>query len=137
MLFCALDFWVVDTFNYEQPSVTHLNEMVVVVYTDSQTFHAGTTNELNNLLSNDKGIAGNIDIQTVDSNNDGRAEEINVNIGLSGVSPKDVKSVVILQSLNYGIEEVLSAKMKLPILSIFQTPNGFAKLHVSGTLNLH
>lgn len=26
--------------------------------------------------------------------------------------------------------------MKLPIFAIFQTPNGFAKLHVHGTLNL-
>ena len=137
MLFCALDFWVADTFIYEQPSVTHLNEMVVVVYTDTETYHAGTTNELNNLLSNDKGVAGNIDIQTFDSNNDGKAEEITVHIGLSGVSPQDVKSVIVLQSLNYGVEEVLSAKMKLPIFSIFQTPNGFAKLHVSGTLDLH
>lgn len=31
---------------------------------------------------------------------------------------------------------MLDAKMKLPIFSIFQTPNGFAKLHVHGTLNL-
>ena len=73
----------------------------------------------------------------MDTNNDGKAEEIIVNIGLSGVSPQEVKSVVILQSLNYGVDEVLSAKMKLPIFSIFQTPNGFAKLYVSGTLNLH
>jgi len=111
--------------------------MVVVVYTDSQTYHAGTTNELNTLLSNDRGVAGNIDIQTVDTNLDGKAEEIKVNIGLTGVSPNEVKSVVILQSLNYGVDEILSAKMKLPIFSIFQTPNGFAKLHASGTLNLH
>ena len=27
--------------------------------------------------------------------------------------------------------------MKIPIFSIFQTPKGFAKLHVQGTLNLH
>ena len=32
---------------------------------------------------------------------------------------------------------MLSAKMKLPIFSIFQTPNGFQKLHVQGTLNMH
>lgn len=70
--------------------------MVVIVYTDSQTYHAGTTNELNNLLSNDKGVTGNIDIQTIDSNVDGKAEEIFVNIGLSGISPKEVKSVVVI-----------------------------------------
>ena len=74
-------------------------------------------------------MIGNIDIQTIDSNNDGKAEELKVNIGLTGISPHEVKSLVILQSINYGIEETLSAKMKLPIFSIFQTPNGFAKLH--------
>ena len=73
-----------------------------------------------------------IDVQTKDDNNDGLNEEITVNIGLTGVQPADVKSVVILQSISYGIEEMLSAKMKLPIFSIFQTPNGFAKLHVHG-----
>ena len=26
--------------------------------------------------------------------------------------------------------------MKLPVFSIFQTPNGFQKLHVQGTLNM-
>ena len=110
--------------------------MVVIVYTDQETYHAGTTNELNKLLSNSKGVAGMIDIQTSDDNNDGLNEEITVNIGLTGVQPADVKSVVILQSISYGIEEMLSAKMKLPIFSIFQTPNGFAKLHVNGQLNL-
>ena len=61
-LITCLDFWVMDTFHYEQPSVTHLNEMVVIVYTDQETYHAGTTNELNKLLSNSKGVAGMIDV---------------------------------------------------------------------------
>ena len=44
-----------------------------------------------------------INIDTQDDNNDGKAEEINVNIGLTGIDPNEVKSVVILQSINYGI----------------------------------
>ncbi len=80
-----------------------MNEMVVIVYTDDRTYHAGTTNELNMLFNNDEGVAGIVDIQTQDSNNDGKTEEINVNIGLTGVSPSEVKSVVVLQSINYGI----------------------------------
>ena len=36
--------------------------MVVIVYTDQETYHAGTTNELNKLLSNSKGVAGMIDV---------------------------------------------------------------------------
>lgn len=27
--------------------------------------------------------------------------------------------------------------MKLPMFTIFQTPNGFAKIHATGTLNIH
>ena len=100
-----------------------------------------------------------INIDTQDDNNDGKAEEINVNIGLTGIDPNEVKSVVILQSINYGIsvsysrfklsavflisivfwnrQEMLDAKMKLPMFSIFQTPNGFTKIHAQGTLNLN
>mmetsp|Transcript_45126 Transcript_45126/g.59827 ORF Transcript_45126/g.59827 Transcript_45126/m.59827 type:complete len:215 (+) Transcript_45126:35-679(+) len=131
------NFWVVDTFHYEQPQVNHLNEMIVIVYTSEETYYAGTTNELNKLLSESRSIAGSIDIQTEDHNNDGRAEEINVNIGLTGVKPADVKSVIVVQSISYEISEQLQAQMKMPIISIFQTPNGFAKLDVHGTLNMH
>lgn len=113
------NFWVLDTFHYEQPKVTHLNELVVIVYTDDQTYHAGSTNELNKLLSNSRNVAGMINIDTKDVNNDGKAEEITVNIGLTGISPNEVKSVVILQSVNYGIDEMLDAKMKLPMFTIF------------------
>jgi len=34
----------------EQPRVRHLNEMLVVLYTDSQTYTFGTTDNLNNML---------------------------------------------------------------------------------------
>ena len=81
-----------------------MNEMVVVIYTDQQTYHTGTTAHLNSLLSNNKGVAGMLDIETQDYNNDGRAEEITVNIGLTGVEPSEIKSVFILQSINYGIQ---------------------------------
>ena len=77
--------------------------MIVVVYTDERTYHTGTTAELNQLFGNDEGVAGIIDIKSFDENNDGKAEEINVNIGLTGVSPQDVKSIVVIQSIKYGI----------------------------------
>ena len=51
---------------------------------------------LNELVSGTTGKAGVIDIQTPDFNKDGRPEEINVDIALTGVNPADVKSVVIL-----------------------------------------
>ena len=90
------DFWVVDTFHYEQPQVTHLNEMIVIVYTNDETYYAGTTNELNKLLSESRSVAGSLDIQTEDFNNDGVAEKLTVNIGLTGVRPAEVKSVIVV-----------------------------------------
>lgn len=77
--------------------------MVVIVYTDEQTYYAGTTNELTKLLSESRNVASSINVQAEDYNNDGLSEEISVNIGLSGVNPEDVKSVVVVQTLNYGI----------------------------------
>lgn len=61
--------------------------MVVIVYTDDQTYHAGTTDELNKLLSNSRNVAGMINIDSTDDNNDGKAEELRVNIGLTGIDP--------------------------------------------------
>ena len=58
----SVDFWVVDTFHYEQPDVTHLNELVAIVQTDTETIQVGTTKELNTLLSGTHGSAGSIDI---------------------------------------------------------------------------
>ena len=73
-----------------------MNEMVVIIYTNDKTYQTGTTDELNKLLSNSDGVNGIIDIQTDDHNNDGVAEEITVNIGLTGVTPSEVKSIVLL-----------------------------------------
>ena len=90
--------------------------MIVIVYTDEQTYYAGTTNELTKLLSESRNVASSIDVQAEDLNNDGLAEEISVNIGLSGVNPADVKSVVVVQTFNYGINvsSTLSQGQKHP-----------------------
>ena len=68
----------------------------MIAYTQDETFQAGTTKDLNELMSGTKGKAGVIDIQSIDLNKDGKPEEINVDITLTGVNPADVKSVVIL-----------------------------------------
>lgn len=109
MSFVLIDFWILETFHFEQPQVTHLNEMVVIVYTDEQTYYAGTTNELTKLLSESRNVASSINVQAEDYNNDGLSEEISVNIGLSGVNPEDVKSVVVVQTLNYAINVTSSS----------------------------
>ena len=98
-----------------------MNEMVVIIYTNDKTYQTGTTDELNKLLSNSDGVNGIIDIQTDDHNNDGVAEEITVNIGLTGVTPSEVKSIVLLQSFNYGISVSEQWLLKIPHAVLFVT----------------
>jgi hypothetical protein len=43
---------------------------------------------------------------------------------VNGISPASVKSVVILQSLAFAIEDVVKIEFKLPIFNFFQTPHG-------------
>ena len=107
---------MVDTFTYEKPTVTHLNEMVIIVYTDDQTYQLGTTSKLNEMLSDNHGVSSVIEIENFDENNDGRPEELNVHIGLAGIRPEEVKSVIILQSINFGIEVSVLARNPSPCL---------------------
>ena len=93
--------------------------MVVIVYTDDQTYHAGTTDELNKLLSNSRNVAGMINIDSKDDNNDGKAEELRVNIGLTGIDPNEVKSIVILQSINYGINVSVQSDFIVSVRALF------------------
>ena len=93
--------------------------MVVIVYTDDQTYHAGTTDELNKLLSNSRNVAGMINIDSTDDNNDGKAEELRVNIGLTGIDPNEVKSIVILQSINYGINVSVQTDFIVSVRALF------------------
>ena len=93
--------------------------MVVIVDTDDQTYHAGTTDELNKLLSNSRNVAGMINIDSTDDNNDGKAEELRVNIGLTGIDPNEVKSIVILQSINYGINVSVQTDFIVSVRALF------------------
>jgi len=45
-----LDFWMTETTYTEQPNVRHLNEMLVLLYTENQTYTFGTTENLNEML---------------------------------------------------------------------------------------
>ena len=100
---CCLDFLIFDSFHYEQPEVKHLNELIVLLQTDIATIQVGTTRELNNMLSGQYGRAGSIDIEHVDTNRDGKPESIDINLDIQGVDPTSIKSVVIVQSVSYGI----------------------------------
>lgn len=130
------NFWITDNFHYEQPEVTHLNEFLVVIQTQTETLKASTNEDLNMVLQGTQGRAGSIDIVHVDDNQDGRPEAINVNLQLAGLDASLIRTVVILQTVSYGIRDIVDADIKMPIFNIFQTPYGFSKLKVEGELNL-
>lgn len=46
------NFWVNTATYFEQPNVTHLNEIVVFLYTDTNVYTFASTQALNDLLEN-------------------------------------------------------------------------------------
>ena len=85
-----------ETFFYEQPTVSHLNEMLVILYTEQATHSFGTTADLNQLVDNHKHKVGSIAINNVDADFDGTPESVIVDINFNDVKGEDVKSVVIV-----------------------------------------
>lgn len=73
-----------------------MNEAIVVVYTEKQTYQFGTTKEINEVFGNKDGVTAQIEIDSTDRDNDHRAEQVNFNVAINGVDPKEIKSVMIL-----------------------------------------
>ena len=60
-----------------------------------------------------------------DTNRDGNAEELHVDIYLQNIDPRTIKSVLILQTLRYELTDRVGASFKMPVYNIFDTPAGF------------
>jgi hypothetical protein len=114
-----IDFWMTEDLVYEQPQVTHLNELVAIVYTKARTYTFATTKDLNELVGNAAEIAPTISIENVDLNKDDKNDEIRVKIGLGNIKTEDLKAAVILQSVRYDIRETVDAQFKLPFFNVF------------------
>jgi len=55
------NFWVQESFYYEQPEVKSLNEVIIMLNTDKGTYSFGSTSQLNQILTtSDKSLAPNI-----------------------------------------------------------------------------
>lgn len=89
---------------YEQPHVRHLNEVFVALYTAEQTYTFGSTEDLNRLLGTKSSQTPTIEISAKDSNRDGKDEEITLSINVAGIEPKDVKQVLVLQSVSFHLQ---------------------------------
>jgi hypothetical protein len=75
--------------------------------------------DITQIMSGESSIASSFDIQEVDTNKDGKAESIQVSIELQRINPKSIRSVLIAQTLKYGIDEVVDADIKFPLYNIF------------------
>jgi hypothetical protein len=77
--------------------VTHLNELILILQTDTDTITVGTTSDLSKQLNGESGRAGSIDVSHLDENMDGRPEAILVNIDVpSSLDPTFIRSVVVI-----------------------------------------
>jgi hypothetical protein len=131
------NFWMTEQLVYEQPQVTHLNELVCVVYTKARTYTFATTKDLNELVGNAEEIAPTISIENIDLNKDGKNDEIKVKIGMGNIKASDLKAAMVLQSVRYDIRDTIDAQFKLPFFNVFQSPRGgFSNLQVEGTINM-
>jgi hypothetical protein len=87
------NFWVTNLTTYEQPRVTHLNEIVAVYHTTNGIYQASLNAKVG-LRQAD--ITPNFIIMNEDVNEDGRNEKINVKIN-AHVDPSSLKSISIIQ----------------------------------------
>jgi len=81
--------------------------MVVMLYTEKETFVFGSTQQLNQLVGNSVDMVPTIKIENFDDDKDGKNEEIDVKISLVGI--KEIRSVFIIQSLKWAISKEVHA----------------------------
>ena len=73
------NFWIVEFDYFEQPQVQSMNEIIVVVYTNTQTYTFASTQGLNDLLELDRDqVPSKVSVEHVDLNSDGKNEEIHI-----------------------------------------------------------
>ena len=80
-----------------------MNELLVVLYTEQATHSFGTTADLNHLVDSHEHKAGVIAIQNKDVDGDGKTDQLKVDLSFTDIDPHAIKSIVIIQSLNYAI----------------------------------
>jgi len=100
------NYWI-DTMKYfEQPSVRHMNELMVFMYTDDGAFTFGSTKNLNDLIVGSSEDASALSPQfTVlnhDVNQDGKADQLEINIKFNTDGSK-IRNIAVLQTVVYCI----------------------------------
>ena len=103
------NFWVTHLSTYEQPRVTHLNEIVLVFHT-TNGIHQASLNAKVGLRQAD--ITPSFKIENQDINEDGLNERISVSIN-SQIDPSSLRSLAIIQQFSYEIKSKIYADIKL------------------------
>lgn len=85
-------------------------------------------------------ISPSISIDNIDTNKDGKNDEIRVKVSLSNVGTKadeQIMSALVVQTVKYQIRDTISADFKFPLINVFESPRGgFQKLRASGSINM-
>ena len=134
------NFWVDTATYFEQPSIKHLNELLVFVYTDRQVYAIASTQSLNDLIenSNEKSskLAPSFKFLNNDINSDGKVDSIDVQVSFNS-NGEAIRNIIVMQSVVYSIKDKINANILVRLLNQFDTPNGLSKLTAQGTLVLN
>jgi hypothetical protein len=125
------NYWVNTAMYFEQPSVKHMNEILVFVQTDEKVYTFASTKSLNNLVDGSSENAAEISPEfqflNHDSNHDGNIDQLEVKISMNTDGAK-VRNVAILQTVVYSLDKLVNANMQVRFVNQFQTPNGVQRL---------
>jgi len=133
------NYWV-DTYTYvEQPTVRHMNEILVYVYTTNKIYGFGSTKELNAYFETaddgGKDLSPMFEIMNHDNDQDKKVDSLRVSIGIN-TKAKDIRNIAILQSVVYSIDSKISADIRTRFFNQFTFPNGCTRLTTQGQLKL-
>lgn len=127
------NFWVTNLTAYEQPRVTHLNEIVVVYHTTNGVYQT-SLNANGGLRQSD--ITPSFSIKNEDRNEDGLNEKITVSIN-AHVDPASLKSIAIIQQFSYEIKSKVYADIKLTTYNFIQTTYGADNIKIAGSIGIN
>ncbi|TNV84409.1 hypothetical protein FGO68_gene16267 [Halteria grandinella] len=127
------NFWVTNLTTYEQPRVTHLNEIVVVYQTTNGIYQASLNAKVG-LRQQD--ITPSFNIKNEDTNEDGLNERITVKIDAQ-IDPSTLKSIAIIQQFSYEIKSKVYADIKLTSYNFIQTPYGADSVQIAGSIGIN
>jgi hypothetical protein len=95
------NYWINTEIFVEQPTIKHMNEIMVYVYTTSAVYSFGSTSELNQIFegTSQSGsvLSPSFEILNHDLNEDRKVDQIEVKITMHA-KPRELRNIVIMQT---------------------------------------